>query len=122
MNCSKPERPIRALWPAAVALAIMFLASFFAMWPANQSACNLLFYFLSGLALYLLMQRGIRHKIYAAGILLWATLLNTYITAISRIMQIWQSLKKKSIEKGKEVCKHFTNGGTTVRKSPGVVV
>ena len=56
------------------------------------------------------------------------TVLNSIFNAFLPLINIvglgavWQSLKKKSIGKGKEVCKHFTNGGTTVRKSPGVVV
>ena len=89
----KPEMPAEleadpflAVWLAATALALMLLTSFFSEWQVNQVACGLLFYFLSGCALYLMISGKIKHKIYAGGILLLASFLSAYISVMSRVM------------------------------------
>jgi len=92
MNCSNSnatlpieleENPFRAVWLAVSALIIMCFASFFSTDIINQTAIALLFYFMSGCALYLVTRRGVKYKIYAGAILVIASLfLNFYITYV----------------------------------------
>lgn len=86
MPAALEANPFWAVWLAAAAMIIMLLTSFFSEWHVNQAACGLLFYFLAGCALYLMISGKTKHKIYAGGILLLASFLSAYISVMSRIL------------------------------------